>query len=90
MKKYIFSLLCLFAVSCSMPDSDTKEGIRQLEHLGYTEIVAYDNTDVFFNCCGEGYNYTSKFTAKDQDGTEVHGCICATLGKSVVVKFIAE
>jgi hypothetical protein len=76
-------------MSCSMPQEDKSEGIRQLEHLGYTEIVTTD-PDMLETCCGEGYAYSNKFSAKDHNGIEVHGCICANYGDAVVIKFTAE
>lgn len=80
-------LLCALALclnSCLSSDNDFDNGKRQLESMGYTEVI---NTGYNAFCCSDEDSFSTGFRALDKDGNTVEGCFCSAFGKGVTIRF---
>lgn len=77
-------LFILILLTGCTSDKDFSNGKRQLENMGYTEVV---NTGYNSFCCSDKETYSTGFSAKDKKGEVVKGCFCSANLKGVTIRF---
>lgn len=85
MKKFLLPLVFIMILmsSCSS-NTDFKNGKRQLENQGYTNVK---NTGYSFFCCSDEDTFATGFSATDKNGRKVYGCFCSGYFKGVTIRF---
>lgn len=78
MKKLILIFLLLSGCSSST------DAIKALKANGFTDIQTQGYS--FFGC-GEGDTFSTKFTAKNQQGQKVTGVVCSDWLKGSTIRF---
>ncbi|MFL5731072.1 MAG: hypothetical protein ACJ75J_16410 [Cytophagaceae bacterium] len=81
MKKIIFTL-CLIGLLSSC--ADDKNARRILENNGYKDIRI---TGYKAYCCSDDDQYSTGFTATNQNGVTVSGCVCTGFSKGGTIRF---
>lgn len=81
--KIIYVVIFAAIIGCTN-STDFQNGKRQLENQGYTNIK---NTGHKMFCCDEKDTYSSGFSATDNKGRIVEGCICSGILKGVTIRF---
>lgn len=76
-------LLIVFALLISGCSSHN-DAVKSLEAAGYTNIKTHGYS--FFGC-SEGNDFSTKFTAKNQNGKTINGAVCSGWFKGGVIRY---
>jgi hypothetical protein len=85
MKKIIFIIIfALFTFSNCTSDNDFEKGKKQLIQQGYKGV---ENNGYSWFCCDEKDSFSTGFTAIDEKGGKINGCICSGVLKGITIRF---